>query len=751
METKTLFTEVSYDLGALISNIELGAIGLPDIQRPFVWPNARVRDLFDSMYRGYPVGYFLFWKNGISDDARAVGMDSKQVAPQLLIVDGQQRLTSLYAVLKGAPVVRENYSNESIVIAFNPLLQTFAVADAAIRRDRSYIPDISILWRRNSDVFSVAEEYLNTLRTTRDVSTEEVRRINAAISKLHSLTFFPFRTLELSATASEEQVAEIFVRINSKGKTLNQADFILTLMSVFWDQGRRQLEAFCRAARSPSPSELSPFNYLFQPDPDQLLRVNVAVAFKRGKLQSVYNILRGKDLDTEQFSAERRDEQFGVLKATQPRVLNLQNWHEFLKAVAYAGYRSDRMITSQNNLLFAYILFLIGRTEFNVDIALLRRRIARWFFMSSLTARYTSSPESRMEFDLARLRTVTGVDGFLALLDRICDETITNDFWQITLPNDLATSAARSPSLFAFFASLVLNGAKVLFSDVKVSDRLDPALHASRDALERHHLFPKHHLHCIGIKDQRDINQIANHTLVEWHDNGKISNAAPEKYVPTLAERLSEKRDLEQMYRDHALPDGWESMQYLEFLAKRRELMAAQIRRAYESLAPTGRTTPANELTIADIVRGGETKSTEFKATLRMNLHTGQPDGRMEHSSLKTIVGMLNSNAGGTLVIGVMDDGSAIGIDADGFPNEDKMNLHLASLVGARIGATYSMYIHPRFEDYDAVRVLAVECLPARSPAFLKDGSIERFYVRSGTSTVELTGHQQHQFIRERF
>lgn len=108
----TVFTKVDYTLGALISAIELGTIGLPDIQRPFVWKNALVRNLFDSMYRGFPIGYLLFWKNGSAESARGIGVDQKQKIPELLIVDGQQRLTSLYAVIKGIPVIRENYEHE---------------------------------------------------------------------------------------------------------------------------------------------------------------------------------------------------------------------------------------------------------------------------------------------------------------------------------------------------------------------------------------------------------------------------------------------------------------------------------------------------------------------------------------------------------------------------------------------------------------------------------------------------------------
>jgi len=223
----TLFKQVNYNLGSLVEFIRLGQIGLPDIQRPFVWPNAKVRDLFDSMYRGYPVGYLLFWQNGFADDVRAIGTDGKQKVADLLIVDGQQRLTSLYAVVKGIPVVRDNYEPEQIEIAFSPLHDTFEVADAAIRRDKSYIPNISILWSESVGLFKLVSSYLAELSKDRQVTEEEQKRVENAITRVYNLLKFPFTALELSKDINEEQVSEVFVRINSKGKPLNQADFIL--------------------------------------------------------------------------------------------------------------------------------------------------------------------------------------------------------------------------------------------------------------------------------------------------------------------------------------------------------------------------------------------------------------------------------------------------------------------------------------------------------------------------------------------
>jgi hypothetical protein len=749
--SETVFTKVDYDLGTLVKYIALGEIGLPDIQRPFVWKNAKVRDLFDSMYKGYPVGYLLFWQSALADASRTIGTDNKQKPPRLVIVDGQQRLTSLYAVIKNISVLRENFESEHIQISFNPLEEKFEVADAAICRDKSFIPDISVLWNADAKITRIIRDYLENLRTGREIGEAEELAIEDRILKLQGLLGFPFTVLELASDIDEEAVSDVFVRINSKGTPLNQADFILTLMSVFWDEGRAALEGFCRESRKPSKGQASPFNHFIEPSPDQLLRVGVGVAFKRAQLKYVYSILRGKDLKTEKFSTERREQQFELLKHAQQRVLNLQYWHDFMNCIRQAGFRSGKMISSQNNLLFSYMLYLIGRTEYKVPEFDLRRVIARWFFMSAVTGRFTGSPESAMEFDLARLRDVDTGDGFVKTLSQICDITLTNDFWAVSLPNDLATSSPRSPSLFAYHAALVLLDARALFSKIKVADLLDPSMHANRAAVERHHLFPKGFLSKQGITATRETNQIANYALVEWGDNTDISHQAPLDYLPGMKARFSQA-ELDRMYRLHALPPNWEHLDYQEFLEKRRELIAQVIAEGNATLmvGKIEEDSTTAEFDLSQVVINGESEAVEFKSTLRTNLHTGSKDPRMELAVLKTLAGFLNTN-GGMLVVGVSDDGSPVGIHADEFENEDKMALHLVDIVKARMGIQAITSLHLRFDDHDDCRVMVVKCRKAPMPVFLKDGETERFYIRTGPSTTELRASQTQDYIKLRF
>ncbi len=752
--TTTLFKEVGYSLAVLINNIQMGTIGLPDIQRPFVWKNAKVRDLFDSMYRGYPVGYFLFWENQVGVKTKQIGATNHQKVPNLLIVDGQQRLTSLYAVLKGIPVVRENYQTEPIEIAFRPTDGSFQVSDAAIKKDPEYLPNISDLFAPTASQFDIIADYLDRLaayrqKNDREFTDDEKKASKDNLQRLFNLTGFPFTTLELSANIEEEQVAEVFVRINSEGKKLNQADFILTLMSVFWEEGRKELEDFCRAARLPSKSGASPFNHFLDPSPDQLLRVAIGIAFRRARLKSAYSVLRGKDMETEIFSEEQRDKQFAKLQEAQANVLNLTHWHDFLGILKQSGFTGANLISSQTTVYYTYILYLIGRTDLKLNHNTLGQVIGRWYFMASITSRYTGgSPETLMERDLAALRGVTTAAEFLAWVEKVIAAELTADFWAVTLPNRLDTSSPNSPLLFAYSASLNLLNARALFSKKLTRDVLDPSIKSTKSAVERHHLFPKNYLAALGFKSIRETNQIANFALVEWNDNIAISDTPPSEYLPKYWERLSPKEQQEQSFW-HALPVGWEQMEYQEFLDARRKGIAKLIQDGFKRLTH-GETVPPEEDSFEARIARGEGMQTEFKSTLRANLHTGQNDQKMEHAVLKTLAAFLNSK-GGTLFVGVNDAGEILGLGKDNFPNEDKMALHLDNLIKTQLGLSVYACMKICFSEINGMRFLAIECVESEKPVFLKSSAGEEFFIRAGASSPALPASHMHEYIQQRF
>jgi hypothetical protein len=591
--SETLFRRVDYSLQQLVDAIDIGSIGLPDIQRPFVWEASKVRDLFDSMFRGFPVGYLLFWENPPEDAGETqIGIgEHGHKRPSRLIIDGQQRLTSLYAVMKGKAIIDQDFREKRIQIAFHPLTTRFEVTSAAIRKSNEWIDDISNkVFANGAGTFTLVNQYISGLRAHREVTPEEQDLAAKNIERLLSLKNYPFHALEVHAEADEEDVAEVFVRVNSQGKRLNQADFILTLLSVFWDEGRKALEDFARRSRiAPTDGRPSPYNHHIEPDADQLLRVAVAVGLRRARLKYAYQFLRGKDVETGTFTAEAREKQLARLRDAQAKVLNVTSWHEFLKVLISAGYRSRQFLSSANTVLYCYAFYLIGRHDFAVPPADLRRIIARLYIMATLTGHYTNSPESQMDEDLANIRGADTADDFVEALDKIISSRLTTDFWEIQLPAAMEVSSGNAAVLRAYHAAQNYLDARVLYSTMRISELVDPALVNIRKPLERHHLFPRAWLQSQGIKEVRQTNQIANFALVEWGDNASISDRAPSDYAPEYEASFS-AAELASFYEHHALPERWFDLDYWVFLEQRRKLMAGVIRKAYERLTADGAT-----------------------------------------------------------------------------------------------------------------------------------------------------------------
>jgi len=740
----TLYKDTNYSLTHLIEDIKHGNIALPDIQRPFVWSAAKVRDLFDSMYRGYPVGTLMFWETGAEVGMRQVGGGEVEGVASRLIVDGQQRLTSLFAVLTGRPVLARTFREQHIRIAFHPVDEAFEVADAAIRKDPEFVPDITALWV--SGYKSTVRAFMARLGSARgrELDHDIQDRLEERLDRVRDLRDFRFQVIELNANAGEEEVAEIFVRTNSKGVTLNQANFILTLMSVHWEQGRRQIEAFCRSAVESNGDSPSPKNPFLEPGPDQMLRAAVGLAFRRGRLQHVYNILRGKDLDTGDVSTERRAAQFERLRPALDEVLDLTNWHEFLKCLTHAGYRSARMVASESAVIYTYVIWLIGRRDFNMKLGPLRELISRWFFMAHTTGRYTSSPESQLESDLRVVAPAKDAEGFRDALDRIIRSNFTSDYWDISLPNRLDTSGAKSPVLLAYWAALNLLDAEVLLGDIRIRDLLDPTVTPHR-SLERHHLFPKAWLAGQGITARHQVNAIANMVFVDWPENAAIGARSPQDYWPSMAGAMPAGRLERQRYL-HALPVGWEQQDYGTFLDKRRKLIAKVIRDGFDQLQGIA-DVPARPATVADLLAAGESQTVEFKSTARWNLHTRAPDRKLEHVIVKTVCGFLNAE-GGTLLIGVTDDGDVLGLGDDlqtlgKKPNLDGYELFLRQNLDNNLSIPTAGVVKVRFERTDALDVCAVAVAASAKPVFAKaasGGEPAEFWVRVGNATKQLHG-----------
>ena len=535
-----IFENGQRSINTLISDIEHEVIALPDLQRPFVWEDTKVRDLLDSLFVGFPVGTLVFWHTSDERDVRALGAARPGLRATSLVIDGQQRLTSLFAVMTGKQVVGKDGDTRKITIAFRPRDGRFEVADAAIRNDPEWLPDVTDLWRTGArSKPQIRRDLMKALRDkgrALDEQYEEAIELN--LDRAGSIADYRFPTVDIRKTATteeatEEDAAEIFVRINNQGARLGQADFVLTLLSVYHDKLRDKLEERARAMSAGAVVGL---------DTQQLLRAVCGVAFGRARMSAVYRFLRGVDPVTGDADPERRLTRLSELDDAANECVELTPWRDYLLTVKHAGFVTEGLVASKNAIVNAYAFYIRGRKA-AVSKRELDAVISRWVFVSLLTARYSGSSETAFEQDLARLGRVGERDAaaFLRELDSAMAETLTGDYWTQTLVSMLETQKARAPAALAFRAAQIVLGARALFSDQLLRNLFDQSQAAGRTAREAHHLFPINWLRSQGVVDRRRVNQVANLADAGWHENTTIGGQSPSAYVPRLRRRLQNR------------------------------------------------------------------------------------------------------------------------------------------------------------------------------------------------------------------
>lgn len=575
MDNRNLtFKPNSYQLQNLINDIDTGNIALPDLQRPFVWNTTKARDLIDSLYKGLPAGFIILWEILEADNFKKINQDNKR-DPRFLVIDGQQRLTSLFSIIKNKNVISKNIQKIKIKVSFNPIDEKFEVYNAAIAKSKEWIPDISKIFE-NSSSFEFIEQYLNRIEVF-DINKRKV--IAQRIEKVRNILNYPFQVLELTTDLDPEEVSEIFVRINSKGQTLNQSDFILTLMSVYWPDGRDKLENFYKESHQiPNNNKPSSYNIIgIKPTPEQLIRTIIGYTFDRGRLKYAYLILKGRDLENRTLSHELREKNFSLFKEGLDIALNLTTWHNFIKVIHSAGFIDDSLISSKVAFFITYSIYLKLLQQQNVTNV--ESLIKKWFVFSILTQRYTGSPESKIEEDLNKIKNI-GPENFIK--DTIATN-VTNDFWQIILPEHLESSSTQNFAYLTYLAALIYYDTKVLFSDIKLKDYLKPLFKSPKKTIDKHHIFPKNYLTRKLNLRKKEYNQVANFIYIEYKDNIKISDKAPSDYWTEFTKSLTEE-ELNKIYETYSLPKDFQNMEYFDFLKERRKLMAEKVRQYFEKL-----------------------------------------------------------------------------------------------------------------------------------------------------------------------
>jgi len=583
----------------LLAWVKGGEIAIPEIQRPFVWNSSKVRDLMDSLYQGFPIGYVITWRNPnikLKDGSSSEG--------KKILIDGQQRVTALTAAILGDHVINKDYQRVRIKIAFNPIEEKFEVQTPVIVKDKQWIPDIAEVLSGQLNSFT----FINTYIQNNPEANQE--KIVQAVTRLFNLTKKQIGLIDLAGDLDIETVTEIFIRINSKGVVLSQADFAMSKIAsndTYDGQTlRKAIDYFCHLAIAPefyqfiadNDKDFSSTDYfqkmtwlknenddLYDPSYTDMLRVAFTTEFNRGRMSDLVSLLSGRNFETRTFEEDIAEESFKKLKDGVFNFMNETNFKRFVMIIKSAGFINTKMIRSQNALNFAYIVYLKLRAK-GTDQGLIETYVRKWFVYSILTGRYSGSPESMFDFDIKQIENKT----FDQYLQEKEEGELSEAFWDVNLVQRLDTSVASSPFFNVFLASQVKdNDRGFLSKEISVNNLI---IHRG----DIHHIFPKNYLKKAGLT-RSGYNQIANYVYMQQEVNIKVGNKAPDIYFSQVLEQchtgelkygsISNKEDLSNNLKENCIPESIFTMtieNYQEFLIERRKLIAKKIKEFYYSL-----------------------------------------------------------------------------------------------------------------------------------------------------------------------
>ena len=581
----------------LVTWVKSGEIAIPEIQRPLVWSSKKVRDLMDSLYQGYPIGYIIAWKNPnikLKDGSLSEG--------KKILIDGQQRVTALTAALIGQQVVDKNYKKIRIKIAFNPLEEKFETLTPAIEKDRKWVDDIATVF--NGNLFDIVDNYLE-----QNPDTDKIK-IQTVFQDLINIPKKQIGLIELSGDLDIEKVTEIFIRINSQGVELSQADFVMSKIAANEIYGgnllRKTIDYFSHLAIAPefynhiaeNDKNFAKTDYfskiswlknenddLYDPTYKDVLRVAFTYKFNRGKISDLVSLLSGRNFITREYEEEIASNSYKMLIEGVTDFVNKTNFLRLIMIIKSAGFVTNKLIRSVNALNFAYILYLKLREQ-KYNPALIEKYVKKWFILSLLTGRYSASPESRFDFDI---KNVSNKD-FADYLKEIEDAQLSDAFWNAELIQRLNTSSSTSPVFNVFLASqCYFNEKGFLSKDITVKNLIE-------QRGDVHHIFPRDILKKKGLT-RGQYNQIGNYVYTQSEINIKIGNKPIEKYLTEIKNQcnggglvyggITELELLNDNLKQNAIPKTIFEMtteNYQEFLLQRRQKMAEKMRYYYEMI-----------------------------------------------------------------------------------------------------------------------------------------------------------------------
>lgn len=694
----------------LINDVKRGQILLPEFQRGYVWSSGQVRELVRSMYKGHPTGHFLMWKTYKPAPVR--GGTPATEGHSLLLLDGQQRLTSLFTLFEGkAPPF---YEGETLFfnLFFNIQTEEFRFWQKNLMQgDPSWI-DVHAFLRDGAFAF------FQKLPGMEPEAREIYERHYGRFAKLDAIRTYGYQVDRLDDEKLDiAEVVDIFNRVNSGGTQLTRADLALAHVCSIWPEAREELRSFAgRMGREGFGVGL-----------DFLVRCVAAVG-------------SGSVLLSGSFFRVLADDHKAAWKKVRASFEYLVN---VLKHDAYIDRVDD---LPADRVLIPPIVHL-ARNGASFGDEREKRAFLRWMFLAGLWARYSGSADTKLQRDIAALDAEHPVD---SLVDNILEER-----GRLRLEaKDLERSGGGSPAYKLSYVVARSNEARDWFTGLVLYRK---AVGAS-NGLESHHVFPQGVLYNSGYSPESDrtaVNQVANRAFLTQKANRNISAKPPAAYLPAVQEKFPGALAAQAVPED---PELWKTENFEGFVATRRQLLADQINAFLDELLGSGEAEEEQENDVRVLIEHGEHGRLEFKSSLRWDVRQGNVNRGLEKVAAKTVAGFLNSGEGGVLLLGVADDRTVLGLEADYSSlrkperaDRDVFEQHLVQTLIKYLGEASIAFFTVTFHDIGGSDVCQVTVEPSGHPIYLQDNTESTLFVRAGNSTKPMPVHEAVRYVATRW
>ena len=701
----------------LLDSIRKQDIVLPEFQREYVWTREQAKQLMVSLYKQYPVGGLLLWKTDKPPALKNVKELPDKLGTVEVLLDGQQRLTTLHMLTTGD--IPSFYTEAEIESDPRDLYFNLKTTDFQYyQRSRM---DGDAMWRRVVDCFT--DSTLNVMAIADQGADDPndkfdlAKRLNDNLNRLRQIREHDLPEQVVPHHAALDDAIDIFDRVNRQGTKLTDAELALTHVTGKWPQARRVMKE--------KIDECNAINFYF--GLTFMTRALTATVTGRALFETIHDRPR-----------QELEAGWTKLSRTLAYLVNLLPHQAFI-------HSTDDLNTT--NALVPIVAYLSRNNSIFPDQKSIHHAV-NWLYSALLWARYAGQTDQRLEADLSII--AKEVEPWELMRRQIVDQRGRIE----VKASDFEGRTAQHPLFRLAFVLSKANGAVDWFNGIPLG-----ATHGAAYAIHSHHIFPQALLYksrwdSDNYLHRQMVNEIANRAFLTAASNRSLSDTEPANYLPQVEEKYPGALANQFIPMD---PTLWRVDRYTDFLNARRELLALKINEFRAALI----TEPeeVRHRSVAELIALGESMVLEFKSTLQWDVVQNKQNTELRHSVLKTIAAFMNSE-GGTLVIGVEDNGNIHGLSNDlklmGQSRDrsqqlDRFQQTLRNIIFDNIGSGTTQCIDTRFEDIKGNTVCVVTVEPTRDGVFLKSSKgkdqSKKFFIRVGNTTRSLDPEQTHEYL----